>query len=80
VSILGNLQVVLSANTASFIEGLNSASKTSRTVGREIESSFSSLGNVAASALAPFGAIGSSIALTLGQVGSAAGGAIQNFG
>jgi len=80
MSILGSLIVELQANTASFIAGMTGASKTARTVGREIESSFSSLGNVAATALAPFGQVGNMIALTLGQVGSSAGSAVQALG
>ncbi len=80
MSILGNLIVNLSANTASFIEGLNSASKTSRTVGREIESSFSSLGNVATAAFAPFGEAGAVIGATLANIGSMAGSAVQSLG
>jgi hypothetical protein len=59
--ILGSLIVELSANTASFITGLTGASKTARTVGREIEGSFASLGSVATAALAPFGEFGSVI-------------------
>jgi hypothetical protein len=80
MSILGSLIVELQANTASFIAGMTGASKTARTVGREIEGAFSSLGNVAATALAPFGQVGSMVALTLGQVGSSAGTAIQALG
>lgn len=80
MSILGSIVVELKAQTASFIDGMNAAAKTSRSVGREIESSFSELGDVASKALAPFGAMGAAIAETLGQIGSAAGGAIQSFG
>lgn len=80
MSILGSLIVELRANTAAFIEGLSGAAKTARSTGREIESSFSSLGNIAATALAPFGMLGSTVAMTLGQVGSAAGGAMISMG
>jgi hypothetical protein len=80
MSILGNLIVSLSANTASFIEGMTGASKTARTVGHEIESSFSSLGHVAASAFAPFGEMGAAVGETLGKIGEMSGIAIQSIG
>ncbi len=80
MSILGSLIVELRAETASFIAGMTGASKTARTVGREIESSFSQLGNVAATALAPLGALGSTIAQVLGGVGASAGAAIESLG
>src|SRR5579871_2378868 len=80
MSILGSLIVTLEAQTASFITGMNAAAKTSRSVGREIESSFADLGDVAEKALAPFGPLGEAIAATLGKVGASAGSAIQTFG
>jgi hypothetical protein len=80
MSILGELIVKLSANTASFTEGMSGAAKTTRTAGREIESAFSHLGSIASSALAPLGEVGSTIASTLGEVGTAAGGALATFG
>lgn len=80
MSILGSIVVSLEAQTAAFIQGMNAAAKTSRSVGREIENSFSDLGDVAEKALAPFGPLGEAIAATLSQVGSSAGSAIQAFG
>lgn len=80
MSILGSLIVSLEARTASFIDGLNAAAKTSRTVGREIENSFSEVGDLAGRALAPFGEFGAAIAEIFARVGESAGEAIQTFG
>src|SRR5690349_20278814 len=72
MSILGSLIVNLTANTASFIDGMSGAAKTAKTVGRDIESTFSSLGNVATTALAPFGDLGAAVGHVLDGVGVAA--------
>ena len=80
MSILGSIIVELKAQTASFIDGMNAAAKSSSKAGHEIEASFSKIGGLAATALAPFGEFGSAIALTLGAVGSHAGSAVASLG
>jgi tail tape-measure protein len=80
MSILGKLIVELKANTASFIEGLNGAAKTARTTGREIESSFASLGSISTSALGAFGPIGLAVGQTLDKIGQSAGSAVISMG
>lgn len=79
-NILGQLLVELKANTADFISGMGGASRAARNAGREIESSFSSLSQIASSALGSFGPLGSTIAATLGQIGKQAGQAVSSFG
>jgi hypothetical protein len=79
-NILGTLFVNVTANTADFIGGLDKASFAARRAGRDIESSFSRLGDVAARALAPLGQMGQQIATTLENVGDAAGKAMASLG
>lgn len=80
MSVLGELIVRLGVSTASFTEGMNAASKTAKSAGRDIEGAFTSLGSVAESALAPLGELGETVASTLDKIGSSAGGVIQAFG
>jgi hypothetical protein len=79
-NILGQLFVELKANTAEFISGMSKASASAKSAGKDIESSFSRLGSVASTALAPFGAVGQEVAASLSTIGRAAGQAIASFG
>lgn len=78
-NILGSLFVELKANTAGFIEGMTGAGRSAREAGKEIESSFSKLGSIASSALAPLGPIGVQIGQTLSQVGTWARSAAESM-
>ena len=69
MNILGSLVVQLTANTAGFVEGMTKASVEARRVSRDIEDSFSRLGGLASSALAPFGELGSIIGESLSHIG-----------
>jgi hypothetical protein len=79
MAILGTLLVQLKAETASFIEGMTGASKTARTVGNEIQESFSRMGEFAERALAPLGAFGGFIGQTLNSIGTSSGAAIRGL-
>src|SRR5579863_2329602 len=78
-NILGSLVVTLGANTAEFMTGLSNAGKAAKAAGRDIESSFSRLGGIARSALAPFGEVGERINGVLEDVGQAAGRTMTSF-
>lgn len=80
MSILGSLIISLEAQTASFISGMSGASKTASSTAHEIEGAFSRLGDIASTALTPFGEIGSAVSETLQKMGVSAGAAIGSFG
>ena len=64
---LFSLFVDLKANTADFVSGMSTASYAAKKAGRDIEESFSSLGNIASVALAPFGELGAVIGESLAE-------------
>ena len=76
---LGTIAVDLTANTASFVSGLATASSAAKRAGSEITESFSRVGELAASALAPFGEVGRVIGETFSSIGRLAGGASQEL-
>jgi hypothetical protein len=76
---LGTISVDLTANVASFVTGLATASSHAKKTGAEITESFSRIGELAGSALAPFGEIGRVIGETLGQIGALGGSAAQSI-
>src|SRR5665213_1552633 len=78
-NILGSIFVELRANTAAFVDGMSKASYTAKQAGRDIERSFSNLGSIAETALAPFGLVGGEIGQVLSQVGNWAGSASQSL-
>lgn len=77
---LGSLFVELKANTAAFVDGMSKASYQSKQLGRDIESSFSRLGGVLETALAPMGEIGQVLGGALNTVATTAGGAARELG
>src|SRR5579863_6092490 len=78
-NILGSLIVNVEANTGKFMSGMSAAGKAAKTAGKDIESSFSRLGSIAASALAPFGDFGNRLQAVLGDVGQVAGNTMTKF-
>lgn len=72
-NVLRQLVVNMKANTAAFIGDMEKSAIKARQVGRQIQGSFSQLGSVASTALAPFGAMGSLVASSLSGVGVALG-------
>jgi hypothetical protein len=76
---LFSLFVDLKANTADFVSGMSTASYAAKKAGRDIEESFSSLGNIASVALAPFGELGAVIGESLGKIGEYAASASGGF-
>ncbi len=72
-NILGSLIVDLKANVAEFLSGMSEAGRHAARTGREIEETFSRMGSVASSLLAPFGELGKQIGGTLGEIGDMMG-------
>ncbi|HEY0701273.1 MAG TPA: phage tail tape measure protein [Candidatus Acidoferrales bacterium] len=66
---LFSLFVDLKANTADFVSGMSTASYAAKKAGRDIQDSFSTLGDIAETALRPFGAIGEGIAQAISKIG-----------
>ena len=79
-NVLGSLLVLLRADTAEFSAGMNKASREAKAAGREIEESFSRLGGIVSSALAPFGELGAKISETFAKVGESASAARVSTG
>src|SRR5215472_2410571 len=71
-NVLGSLLVLLRADTAEFVGGMTAAGREARRAGKEIEESFSHLGGLVSSALAPFGELGAKLSETFSKVGEAA--------
>lgn len=76
---LGTIAVDLQANTVAFVEGMTRASSAAKKAGRDITESFSRLGELAGSALAPFGEVGRIIGETIGRIGALGGSAAQSL-
>lgn len=72
-NVLGSLYVELKANTASFVDGMSKSAYVAKQAGRDIERSFSSLGQIAAAALEPLGPIAQQFSGVLETVGKSAG-------
>src|SRR5215831_12212539 len=71
-NVLASLLVLLRADTAEFVSGMTAAGREARRAGHEIEESFSRLGSMVSSALAPFGELGNKLSETFEKVGEAA--------
>ena len=67
---LGTLVVDIIAKTGGFVEGMSKARVEARNASKEIQNSFSELGDAAAKLLGPFGEIGGAIGESLGSVGN----------
>jgi|GEM_PF-2345929 len=76
---LGSIVVDLQANTAAFVEGMSRASSAAKKAGADISESFSRLGDLAGSALAPFGEIGRVIGDTFERIGAMGSSASQSI-
>lgn len=74
-NVLGSLVVDVLANTGTFVSGMEKASVAARRSGRDIQESFSKVGDF----LAPLGEIGERISGVLGNIGQAAGRAMTSF-
>jgi hypothetical protein len=70
---LFSIFVDLKANTADFVSGMERGSYAAKKAGREIQESFSSLGDIAEKALAPLGEVGEAIGASLSGIANAAG-------
>lgn len=79
-NILGSIFVELKAETQAFVDGMSKASYAARQLGKDVEKTFSGLGDTLAAGLAPFGELGSILGQTLGKVGALAGGAAKELG
>jgi len=76
---LGRVAIDLTVNAANFVSGFAAASAAAKRAGSEITESFSRVGELAASALAPFGEVGRAIGETFSTVGRLAGSASQEL-
>jgi hypothetical protein len=67
---LGSIVVDLIANTGGFVSGMTKASAEAKKSAKEIQDSFSGMGEAAEKLLSPFGEIGEKIGGALGGIGS----------
>jgi len=80
MNVLGSLFVQLKANTADFVDGMSRASYSAKRTSRDIEDSFSRLGSLAGSLLAPFGETGQLLGESLSRVGEWGAKAAEGIG
>jgi hypothetical protein len=79
-NILGQLVVNLLANTAGFEQGLSKATKQAKAAGKELESAFNDIGDVAEKLLSPFGELGRLASSAFSGIGSSAKGLLEVLG
>ncbi|HLZ07510.1 MAG TPA: hypothetical protein VKT80_02910, partial [Chloroflexota bacterium] len=77
---LGEVNVKLTANTVEFNTGMSKAAKAARDAGKDIRGAFDKLGDVASTALAPFGQLGLVMGNAFRSIGDLAPDAIKSFG
>jgi hypothetical protein len=79
-NILGDIIVRLLANTASFEQGMNAATRQAKASAKEIQGSFNEMGEAASKLLEPLGAIGQTIGAAFSGVGAAASSILTTLG
>jgi hypothetical protein len=77
---LGEISLKLTANTAEFSTGMSKAAQAAKNAGKEIRGAFDKLGDIASTALAPFGELGNVMDEVFRKIGDFAPDVMKSFG